>query len=95
VRTCTIEPDTLRGAERWIADRRTSWEHRLDRTYDASLARVAFADPEQKAQWFGGPPEWRETAVEVDFDDPKLRETGTQGLLEALGAYLAQTPASA
>lgn len=31
VRTCTIEPDTLRSAERWIAERRTSWEHRLDR----------------------------------------------------------------
>ena len=29
------------------------------------------------------------------FDDPKLRETGTRDLLEALGAYLAQTPASA
>ena len=31
VRTCTIEPDVLRSAERWIAERRTSWEHRLDR----------------------------------------------------------------
>jgi DNA-binding transcriptional ArsR family regulator len=31
VRTCTIEPDTLRSAERWITERRTSWEHRLDR----------------------------------------------------------------
>lgn len=31
VRTCAIEPDTLRSAERWIAERRTSWEHRLDR----------------------------------------------------------------
>ena len=31
VRTCTIEPVTLRNAERWIAERRTSWEHRLDR----------------------------------------------------------------
>jgi uncharacterized protein YndB with AHSA1/START domain len=30
-----------------------------------------------------------------DFDDPSLRETGTRDLLEALGAYLAQTPASA
>jgi uncharacterized protein YndB with AHSA1/START domain len=30
-----------------------------------------------------------------DFDDPKLRETGTWDLLEALGAYLAKTPASA
>jgi uncharacterized protein YndB with AHSA1/START domain len=30
-----------------------------------------------------------------EFDDPKLRESGTGQLLEALGAYLAQTPASA
>ena len=137
----------------------------LERTYDAS------ADPEQKAAWFAGPPEWPLAAFEVDFrvggremnrggpkdgpmhsfealyydivpdqrivysyemhlddkrisvslatielapaadgtrltlteqgaylddfDDPKLRETGTRDLLEALGAYLAQTPASA
>lgn len=31
VRTCTIEPDALRTAEDWIADRRTSWETNLDR----------------------------------------------------------------
>ena len=31
VRTCRIEPAALRPAERWIAERRTSWERRLDR----------------------------------------------------------------
>jgi DNA-binding transcriptional ArsR family regulator len=31
VRTCTIEPAGLRTAEHWIAERRTSWENRLDR----------------------------------------------------------------
>lgn len=31
VRTCAVEPAGLRTAEQWIADRRTSWEHRLDR----------------------------------------------------------------
>jgi DNA-binding transcriptional ArsR family regulator len=31
VRTCAIEPAGLRTAERWISERRTSWEHRLDR----------------------------------------------------------------
>jgi uncharacterized protein YndB with AHSA1/START domain len=145
----------------------------LERTYDASPARVfaAFADPDQKYQWFAGPPDWRETTFEIDFrvggrelnrggphdgpihsfdalyydivpdqrivysyemhlddkrisvslatielapagdgtrltlteqgaylddfDDPKLRESGTGHLLEALGAFLAQTPASA
>jgi DNA-binding transcriptional ArsR family regulator len=31
VRTCRIEPGGLSAAERWIADRRTVWERRLDR----------------------------------------------------------------
>ena len=31
VRTCRIEPAALLGAERWITERRTSWELRLDR----------------------------------------------------------------
>ena len=31
VRTCTVEPAALRTAERWIAERRTVWEQRLDR----------------------------------------------------------------
>jgi DNA-binding transcriptional ArsR family regulator len=31
VRTCRIEPQALQLAERWIADRQTTWERRLDR----------------------------------------------------------------
>ena len=31
VRTCRLEPTVLRTAEEWIADRRTTWERRLDR----------------------------------------------------------------
>jgi DNA-binding transcriptional ArsR family regulator len=31
VRTCTIEPTSLRAAERWISARRTVWEESLDR----------------------------------------------------------------
>jgi DNA-binding transcriptional ArsR family regulator len=34
VRTCRIEPVVLRTAEQWIAGRRTSWEHHLDRLGD-------------------------------------------------------------
>ena len=34
VRTCTIDPSALRSAEQWIGERRTSWEHRLDRLGD-------------------------------------------------------------
>jgi DNA-binding transcriptional ArsR family regulator len=30
-RTCTLNPATLRSAERWISDRRTLIERRLDR----------------------------------------------------------------
>jgi DNA-binding transcriptional ArsR family regulator len=31
VRTCTIDSGALSLAEKWINDRRTSWERRLDR----------------------------------------------------------------
>ncbi len=31
VRTCEIVPEALSMAERWINDRRTLWERRLDR----------------------------------------------------------------
>jgi DNA-binding transcriptional ArsR family regulator len=31
VRTCHIETNNLRTAERWIAERRTVWERRFDR----------------------------------------------------------------
>ena len=31
VRTCRIEPKALRSAEQWIAERRATWERRLDR----------------------------------------------------------------
>jgi DNA-binding transcriptional ArsR family regulator len=34
VRTCRLEPDGLKLAERWIMERRTLWERRLDRLGD-------------------------------------------------------------
>ena len=34
VRTCRIETAALRTAERWLGERRTSWERRLDRLGD-------------------------------------------------------------
>jgi DNA-binding transcriptional ArsR family regulator len=34
VRTCHLEPKALRTTEHWIADRRTTWEQRLDRLGD-------------------------------------------------------------
>jgi DNA-binding transcriptional ArsR family regulator len=34
VRTCHVEPSTLRSAEQWINDRRSTWEIRLDRLGD-------------------------------------------------------------
>jgi DNA-binding transcriptional ArsR family regulator len=34
VRTCRIEPAALRTAEGWIAERRSTWERRLDRLGD-------------------------------------------------------------
>src|SRR5213082_2768807 len=34
VRTCRIEPAAFQTAEHWIAERRASWERRLDRLGD-------------------------------------------------------------
>jgi DNA-binding transcriptional ArsR family regulator len=34
VRTCRIAPGGLRAVERWIAERRATWERRLDRLGD-------------------------------------------------------------
>ncbi|HYI00697.1 metalloregulator ArsR/SmtB family transcription factor [Hyalangium sp.] len=34
VRTCRIEPEGLKVAERWIVERRALWERRLDRLGD-------------------------------------------------------------
>jgi DNA-binding transcriptional ArsR family regulator len=34
VRTCRIEPAALQSAEKWITERRMSWDHRLDRLAD-------------------------------------------------------------
>ena len=31
VRTCRVDPVALRQAERWIGERRATWERRLDR----------------------------------------------------------------
>ena len=39
VRTCRIQPATLRTAETWIARRRAGWERRLDRLGDYLAAQ--------------------------------------------------------
>jgi uncharacterized protein YndB with AHSA1/START domain len=41
----------------------------IERTYDASPARVfhAFADPKAKASWFEGPADWEKGRQEFDF----------------------------
>src|ERR1700736_1339546 len=41
VRTCRIEPAGLSAAEKWIGDRRSTWERRLDRLGDL------LAEPEE------------------------------------------------
>lgn len=47
VRTCRIEPASLRQAEGWITQRRTTWERRLDRLGEV-LAQDAEADGSRK-----------------------------------------------
>jgi DNA-binding transcriptional ArsR family regulator len=46
-RTCALDPMTLRSAERWISERRTLVERRLDRLgeYLAETAGTSTADP--------------------------------------------------
>jgi DNA-binding transcriptional ArsR family regulator len=39
VRTCRIEPSTLRMAEQWITERRAVWERRFDRLGDLLAAQ--------------------------------------------------------
>ena len=43
VRTCRLEPTALETAERWITERRQSWERRLDR-----LGQYLAEHPEEK-----------------------------------------------
>lgn len=43
VRTCAIDTGALSLAEKWINERRTSWERRLDRLGDF----LAEAEPDQ------------------------------------------------
>jgi DNA-binding transcriptional ArsR family regulator len=46
VRTCSIEPTTLRTAEAWVAQRRTAWERRLDRLGDFLAEQTNKSDQE-------------------------------------------------
>jgi DNA-binding transcriptional ArsR family regulator len=46
VRTCSVEPKMLSIAERWIAERRESWERKLDRLADYLDATASENDNE-------------------------------------------------
>jgi hypothetical protein len=48
VRTCRIEPQALHSAERWISERRASWERRLDRLGDFLSETELSAKPRRK-----------------------------------------------
>jgi DNA-binding transcriptional ArsR family regulator len=48
VRTCRIEPAALGTAEQWIAERRTSWERRLDRLGEYLAEHPA--EPDQRSR---------------------------------------------
>lgn len=47
VRTCRIEPEALSLAEQWIAERRLSWERRLDRLGDILAENPEEPDPKE------------------------------------------------
>lgn len=46
VRTCSIQPKALRNAERWMSERRTTWERRLDRLGDYLAEHPEMTSPE-------------------------------------------------
>ena len=48
VRTCSIQPSAMSDAERWIAERRASWEQRLDRLGEYLAQHPQNSDPPQK-----------------------------------------------
>ena len=78
-RICTIEPDTLRSAERWISERRTLWERRLDRlgeyladpapTADPGQAHVTGADPAARTEADQAPATWTGRASATTGED--------------------------
>jgi DNA-binding transcriptional ArsR family regulator len=49
VRTCRLEPKGLAVAERWIAERRSRWERRLDRLGAVLTERLPPAGPGESA----------------------------------------------
>ena len=51
-RTCSIQPATMRSAEQWISDRRTSWEHKLDRL--GEYLKESAGSPETRTSQHGG-----------------------------------------
>jgi DNA-binding transcriptional ArsR family regulator len=48
VRTCRIETAALRTVERWIAERRATWERRLDRLGEILAEHPEEPDPERR-----------------------------------------------
>src|SRR2546427_2285219 len=49
VRTCEIEPLALTTAERWISERRATWEARLDRLRAVLATQAAETEPPPQA----------------------------------------------
>ena len=48
VRTCRIDPKALQAAERWITERRASWERRLDRLGEYLAEHPEDSHPKRK-----------------------------------------------
>jgi DNA-binding transcriptional ArsR family regulator len=47
VRVCRFEPAPMRAAEEWIVERRTAWEHRLDRLGEYLAGGTDRTEPEE------------------------------------------------
>lgn len=49
VRSCTLDTSAMSQAERWINDRRTQWERRLDRLGDYLNPTLDVTDPQDRS----------------------------------------------
>ena len=94
VRTCRIEPAALRRAEQWIAERRTTWERRLDRLGDylaerrrTPEERLLMSRHPRHLQSSSAPTTPPPARVFAALADPAVKAAGSPARPKELGDY--------